>query len=174
MRPVRLSPVTWIVVILGVAVGGLALIQRLLETSPGRLLAEMVVSLYLWTCLYCVLQFLVIAWCSRRGVPRRQHEPRSAIDATWYLPLYAWGIESNINLASSFAGDGWPCFVAVQQCVMLLVTLGVCLAAESWARKRGLPARRALGALPLPVVAAIISVETPWVLFALPQLYMRW
>jgi len=167
----RLGTVTRVIVWIGAVVVGLALIQPLVPSRSGRFTAEMLAGLYGWTSLYCLLQFGVIAWMSRRSTRQGERASRPSSDATWYLPVYVWGIESNVNVVNVTAGDGWPCLVAVQQALMLLVTLGLCLGAEAWARRRGRPARATQGALPLPVVAAIISVEMPWLMFTLPQLY---
>ena len=94
---------------------------------------------------------------------------RPAWDATWYLPVYIWGIESNLNIVTIGAGDGPPWMVAPEQVVMLFVTLSLCLGTEGWARRRGAPSRAGLGAMPLPVVAAIVGVGLPWLLFSFPQ-----
>jgi hypothetical protein len=81
-------------------------------------------------------------------------------------------MESHINLGNALALDGGPVMVGLQQCVMLLLTLELGLWAERWARLRGCAAREAQGALPLPVVAAIIGVGIPWMMFAMQPL--RW
>jgi hypothetical protein len=173
MRAVRLSLVTKVVVFVGVAVGGLAVIQPWLASAGGRFVVDMLVGLYGWTFLYCLAQFVAISWWSRSSLPRRGRAPRCSSDATWYLPVYVWGMESNINVVNATAGDGWVCMVAVQQGAMLLVTLGLCLGAEAWARRGGCAARATQGALPLSVVAAIIGVEMPWLLFAIPTTHSR-
>jgi hypothetical protein len=114
-----------------------------------------------WTLLCLGGQFLVLAWCSRRT--RRQHVPRPMSDATWFVPVYVWGIECLVDAANYGAGHfGWP-ERAVGDVIMLIVALALSLSAEMWARRLGCAARRSQGSVPLPVVAAVLSVLLTWI-----------
>lgn len=165
METPRLNPFTKAVVWLGVATGAIWLAAPVV---PLRFLAETLFSCYGWTSLACLLQVRSVFSRTRPGRGRKG-QVRPAWDATWYLPVYIWGIESNLNIVTIGAGDGPPWMVAPEQVVMLFVTLSLCLGTEGWARRRGAPSRAGLGAMPLPVVAAIVGVGLPWLLFSFPQ-----
>ena len=137
----RLSPFTKGVLWIGAGAIALWLAQPVL---PLCVLGETLLSLYAWTSLSCLLQVRAVFSRSRAN----ERQSRTASDATWYLPIYIWGIESNLDIVNVSAGDGSPWMVAPQQAIMLLVTLGVCFGTEAWARRRGAPSRAALGAVP--------------------------
>lgn len=91
-------------------------------------------------------------------------------DSTWYLGVHVWGIDTvghhwNFLTGGLCFGPTGMYYALESWLVSLFVLVFVLVAgvtAECIARRRGLRARRT-GALPLPVVGAILSVFTVWV-----------
>jgi hypothetical protein len=88
---------------------------------------------------------------------------RPAWDATWFVPVYLWGIEAIWDATGMVSADSSYLHRAVPSCLMLMVVLALCVAAEGWAHSRGLQTRESIGSLPLPVGAALVSLLLVWV-----------
>jgi hypothetical protein len=95
----------------------------------------------------------------------------SSSNSTYFLPVLVWGIESAFHAHRVLFGPsrycfGVPLWVFASQAA-LSGTIGAGLVAggflsERWARRTGRLARQAQATLPLPVVAALVSVQLTW------------
>lgn len=134
---------------------------------------------YKFTLLYLVVQLAVIAALPVRvRHPRRSTRPAS--DATWFLPVSVWGLESIRNgywwiFEAPFIGIAKTVHAFLPRIELaaaaLMVTTAVCLSSEHLARRRRLPCRAAAGSVPASVVAAIIAVQSIgglWLLVFVP------
>ena len=133
---------------------------------------------YRFTLAYLAAQFLVLA-VSR---PRCAKHVRPGADATWFISVYIWGIESLHHgywwvFDAPYMGFAKPFQTLLPRAVLSLSVLGLAisasLASEWFATRKGLPARASAGALPLPVVAAIVGVHWTWSLWCLVFLPLR-
>jgi hypothetical protein len=125
---------------------------------------------------------LMLAGWVRIGIAalRPAHEARlitPSWDAAWFIPVYAWGVESLVHLAWWLLGGEFfpyePAFLehGVFSIAVLVCVTGLCLGEERVARRVGLPSRDAQGTIPVPVVGAIIGVLAVW--FLCTVMWMR-
>ena len=108
--------------------------------------------------------------------------PRVRSDTTYFLPALVWGIESVVHAQHAMFGPSRFCFGvplwAFASQAMLSGAVGVFLIAggflsEGWARRSGRAVREARNALPLPVVAALVSVQLNWSLHLVAYIPFR-
>ena len=125
---------------------------------------------YKFTVLYLLVQLIAVTARRARVQPSRQ-TIRPASDATWFLPVYVWGIESIHHgywwlFEAPFGGIAKTVYGLLPRVelsvAVLMVTVGVCFLTEHLARRKGLPCRAAVGAVPLPVVVAVVAVQWIW------------
>ena len=102
-----------------------------------------------WTCGSLVLQLALVAPILSSDASNVKRV-RSASDATWYIPVYIWALESAIaagNYSVERAPISWS---AIPSGVMLVFTLVSCTMTERWAKRSGTAARTDLGASTIP------------------------
>ena len=141
------------------------------------------VNAYRFTLAIAALQWFSIALRARKAHPAaRSPASRSSSDLYWFLPVLAWGVESTIRVAKWFVGvEGvyWAYEVfgqAVASTILLVCLLGSSIAAERTCRSVGLPARSGQATVPLPILAAVLSVWLVWAtaFLAVSPMSPRW
>ena len=138
--------------------------------GPTWLEHATLVGWYRFTIAYASCQVAVLRWWPRT---ERSRLCRPASDATWFVPVFIWGVESLDHLLE------WPwtrgmCFGVPRDWVgaqgigsgaMLCAAVIACLWSEGIARRTGRGVRSATWSIPAGVAAGIVSVELNWVLF---------
>jgi hypothetical protein len=94
---------------------------------------------------------------------------RASSDAYWFLPVFAWGVDSTVYVAQYYHGTvegalwiGWPLSRFLVALAMLGTLLASCFAAQWAAPRVGLPARPAQASMPVSVVAAVVCGFLVW------------
>jgi len=104
-----------------------------------------------------------------RLIGKRISRPSS--DATWFLPLYVWGVESLLHIKWWFdiglnSGSWISPLICFEQflfsAAMLIAVIGLCYLHESLARHFGMGVRESQITIPLPVLICILSVWSMW------------
>lgn len=118
------------------------------------------------------LAITLLQWSSvglRARRTRGSPATRAPTSTYWFLPVFAWGVDSAILVLRYFTGDigyfpspVWVIFQAIVATVVLATLVASSIAAETAAKAVGLPARHAVATVPLPVLAAIASGCLVW------------
>jgi hypothetical protein len=123
---------------------------------------------------YKATAMLLAVGCVRIGLAAlARRAPRAPArtpswDAAWFIPVYAWGIESLHHAAWwVFGGEFFPYAPAFIEhgalsIAVLAGTVAFCMAQERAAWHAGLPARAPQFTIPLPLVAGIVGVLAVW------------
>ncbi len=122
---------------------------------------------------FLIFRFLWLLTAARRGKRNLASPKRPAWDATWFLPVYVGGVESLLHLTWWSGGIAVRGIIPPGICLLehgalsglvLLGLLAACIIQEWTAPRVGIAARASVGALPLPVVAALAGVAATWTL----------
>jgi hypothetical protein len=99
---------------------------------------------------------------------------RPSSDATWFLPVYVWGIEFLLYIKWLYdMGPGSGSFISLAfyfeqflfSAVILAIVIGLCFLQEFLARHVGMGVRESQITIPLPLLVGILSVWLIWVIF---------
>jgi hypothetical protein len=133
---------------------------------------------YKLTALYIVAQLLFISrWPHRRVTTSVQRPPS---DATWFVPVFVWGLESLRHLAWWLTDSHGFCFGvppaatlerAKLTSVFMIGALAASFLSEHQARRHHRAVRAAQATVPMSVLAALFGVQWTWAL-SLCILYM--
>jgi hypothetical protein len=134
---------------------------------------EWLADLYLYklTAFCIVAQLVAISrWPHRRAT---KPPPRPSSDATWFVPVYVWGLESLRHLVWWLTEPhrfcfGLPFSASFQRVELTAIIMAVALAgsflSERQARRHRRAVREAQAAVPISVVAALFGVQWTWAL----------
>jgi len=129
--------------------------------------------LYKFVALLLLFRFVNIFFVRKytRLIEKRTSRPSS--DATWFLPVYVWGIESLLHIKWWFdiglnSGSFISTLIYFEQflfsAAILIVVIGLCYLQESWARHFGMGVRESQITIPLPLLVSILSVWLIWII----------
>jgi hypothetical protein len=101
----------------------------------------------------------------------RERTARLSSDATWFLPVYVWGIESLVHLARPIISMRYKYLIEPMHfsdyffltVSILMVVIGLCWLQEKIARGIGMTVRKSQATIPLSVLASILGVLLTWV-----------
>lgn len=124
---------------------------------------------YKLTALYIVAQLLVASrWPRRPNTPFPQRPPS---DATWFVPVFVWGLEALGHLVWWLTDSHGFCFglppAATLERVkvttfMMATALAASVLSEHLARRHHRAARAAQATVPVSVLAALLGVQWTW------------
>lgn len=141
---------------------------------------------YKFTAILLLFRFAYIFLLRKRSKLLRKRAPRPSSDATWFLPVYFWGIESLFHLLQWLANFGWWWKANISQEVrvsdpgmdrihpsffehgffsaaVLIGVVGFCYLQEQLARRIGLGVRESQATIPLAVIVSILGVWFMWI-----------
>jgi hypothetical protein len=105
----------------------------------------------------------------------KKRVPRPSSDATWFLPVYVWGIESImymnrwVNSQEYSGGIKYLMNKFIEQfyisTIILIVVTGLCYLQEYLAHRVGMGVRESQATIPLSVLFSILGVWFIWIVY---------
>lgn len=118
-----------------------------------------------------IFRFGYLFFSRKRFISSRERTARLSSDATWFLPVYVWGIDSLVHLARPIIVMQYRYLIEPTQfsdyffltVSILIVVIGLCFLQEKIARRIGISVRASQATIPLSVLACILGVLLTWV-----------